>query len=74
MKHDIDLFGMDGKSPWDHRWDTDRNAKLLNIVFIGGTFGHFLKYFLEKFSNKTPNIIFKMRPNMLAIHHVQQWE
>ena len=56
MKHDIDLFGMDGKSPWDHRWDTERNAKLLNIVFIGGTFGHFLKYFLEKFSNKTPNM------------------
>ena len=56
MKHDIDLFGVNGPYPSDHRWDTDRNAKLLNIVFIGGTFGNFLKHFLEKFSNKTPNI------------------
>ena len=55
MKYDIDLF--ENKFPSDHRWDTDRNAKLLNIVFIGGTFGNFLKYFLEKFSIKTPNIV-----------------
>lgn len=54
MKHDIDLFGKE--FPNNYRWDKDRNAKLLNIVFHGGTFGHFLKYFLEKFSNKTPNM------------------
>ena len=36
------------------RSDKDSNAKLLNIVFIGGTFGNFLKYFLERFSKKTP--------------------
>lgn len=30
------------------------NGKLLNIVFVGGCFGNFLKYFLEKFSDKTP--------------------
>lgn len=40
----------------DHRWDSTRNAKLLNIVFQGGTFGNFLKYFLEKFSIKTPEM------------------
>ena len=54
MKHDIDLFGKE--FPSDHRWDTDRNAKLLNIVFRGGTFGNFLRYFLEKFSKRTPEI------------------
>ncbi len=55
MKHEINLFG--SQFPSDRRWDIDRNAKLLNIVFLGGTFGNFLKYFLEKFSNKTPNIV-----------------
>ena len=40
----------------DHRWDQDQNASLLNIVFHGGTFGNFLRYFLERFSTKTPNI------------------
>ncbi len=57
MKYEIDLFGSESRFSSDHRWDTDRNANLLNIVFIGGTFGHFLKYFLEKFSTKTPNIV-----------------
>lgn len=56
MKHEIDLFGTNPKYPLDHRWDLDRNAKLLNIVFAGGTFGNFLRYFLEKFSAKTPDI------------------
>jgi hypothetical protein len=51
MDQDIDLF--DEKYPRDYRWDTDRNAKLLNIVFQGGTFGNFLKFFIEKFSTKT---------------------
>ena len=41
IKHDVDL---------------DRNAKLLNIVFHAGTFGNFLRYFLERFSTKTPDI------------------
>jgi hypothetical protein len=54
MKHDIDLFGTD--YPMDHRWDQDQNAKLLNIVFQSGTFGHFLRYFLERFSTRTPDI------------------
>jgi len=54
MKHDIDLFGTD--YPMDHRWDLDQNAGLLNIVFHGGTFGNFLRYFLERFSAKTPDI------------------
>jgi len=31
-----------------------KNAKLLNIVYEQGTFGNFLKYFLERFSKKTP--------------------
>jgi len=55
MKHDIDLF-YDEVYPKDHRWDQDQNAGLLNIVFQGGTFGNFLRYFLEQFSAKTPSI------------------
>ena len=54
MKHDIDLFGKE--FPRDYRWDQDQNAKLLNIVFQGGTFGNFLRYFLDRFSTRTPNI------------------
>jgi len=55
MKYDnIDLFA--GK-PENYRWDTDKNAELLNIIFLGGTFGNFLKFFLEKFSTKTPDMI-----------------
>jgi len=30
---------------------------VLNIAFQGGTHGHFLRYFLDKFSTLTPNII-----------------
>jgi len=56
MKHEIDLFGTNPNYPLDHRWDLDRNAKLLNIVFHAGTFGNFLRYFLERFSTKTPDI------------------
>ena len=56
MKHDIDLFGNNPDYPPDHRWDRDQNSKLLNIVFQTGTFGNFLRYFLERFSTKTPNI------------------
>jgi len=57
MKHDIDLFGTDPDYPIDHRWDLDRHAKLLNIVYAGGTFGNFLKFFVEKFSTKTPDMM-----------------
>ena len=56
MKHEIDLFGTDPRYGMDYRWDLDQNAKLLNILFHGGTSGNFLKYFLERFSTKTPNI------------------
>lgn len=60
MKHDIDIFKVhtkdDLKVSYNHRWDTDKHAKLLNIVFAGGTFGNFLKYFIDKFSKKTPEI------------------
>jgi hypothetical protein len=53
-KWDIDLFSTE--FPHDHRWDQDKNAKLLNIVFQGGTFGNFLKFFLDKFSKLSPDI------------------
>jgi len=58
MKHDINLFDWYTNTdyPIDHRWDRDQNAGLLNIVFQGGTFGNFLRYFLERFSTKTPDI------------------
>ncbi len=57
MKHEMNLFyGLYNKGgyPDDYRWDIDKNASLLNIVYIGGTFGNFLKYFIERYSTKTP--------------------
>lgn len=53
MKHDIDIFDVPGFSP-NHRFDRLKNAKLLNIVFASGCFGNFLRYFVERFSAKTP--------------------
>ena len=50
----IDIFT--DKHGRDYRWDLDKNAKLLNIVFAKSTFGNFLKYFLDKFSSKTKDI------------------
>ena len=55
MKLDIDLFSGHDKNT---RWDTYQKADLLNIIFQGGTFGNFLKHFLEKFSTKTPPVSF----------------
>jgi hypothetical protein len=54
MKHTLDLWGTE--FPSDYRWDKDQNAKLLNIVFQAGTFGNFLKFFLDKFSNHSPDM------------------
>jgi len=57
MKHEIDLmWPFTHLLPKDYRWDIDRNAKLLNIVFAGGTFGNLLKFFIDKFSTLSPNI------------------
>ena len=53
MKHEINLWGFE---PPNHRWDQDKNAKLLNIVFQGGTFGNFLRFFLDKFSQLSPDL------------------
>ena len=64
--NDIDLFG--AEYPLDHRWDQDQNAKLLNIVFQGGTFGNFLKYFLDKFSLLSPDIKEKPFTDIGASH------
>ena len=50
----IDLF--DTEFAFDYRWDINQNAKLLNIVYQGGTGGNFLKFFLDKFSKLTPDI------------------
>ena len=60
MKHKIDLFKPEDQTvpfnEWDQRWDEDKNAPMLNIIYRAGTFGAFLKYFLDKFSSKTPEI------------------
>jgi len=58
MKHDIDILEPihNAGHPSDYRWDRDRNAKLLNIVYHGSTFGNFLKFMLDKFSKRTPEI------------------
>jgi len=55
-KHNIDLFVNNPDYLPDHRRDRDHNGKLLSIVFQTGTFGNFLRYFLERFSTKTPII------------------
>ena len=55
MKHTINLWDKDFAD--DHRWDIDQNASLLNIVFNGGTFGHFLKFFVDKFSKLSPDLL-----------------
>jgi len=52
-EEDIDIFK---DFPIDRRRNKDRNAPLLNIIFAGGTFGNFLKFFLDKFSKLTPDI------------------
>jgi len=56
MADGIDIFETQEGRPNDHRWDRHRNAKLLNIVFHGGTFGNFLKFFLDKFSKSSPDL------------------
>lgn len=59
MRHDIDLFEHDdpNKKDWYLVYHKPKNASLLNIVFQGGTFGNFLRHFLDTFSKKTPNIL-----------------
>ena len=59
MKHTIDLFEYDdpNKKDWYSVYHKVRHASLLNIVFQGGTFGNFLRHFLDTFSKKTPNIL-----------------
>jgi hypothetical protein len=55
MKYDIDIFDVPG-DPSDNGGDVFKNAKLLNILFLPGCFGNFLKYFVERFSKKTPDM------------------
>ena len=55
MKYDIDIFDVPG-DPSDNGGDLFKNAKLLNIVFLPSCFGNFLKYFVERFSKKTPDM------------------
>jgi len=73
MADEIDIFYTPEGYPNDHRWDEHQNGKLLNIVFFGGTFGNFLKYFLDKFSKHTPDI--KKNPfTDIGTSHVLFWE
>ena len=53
MKHEIDIFDIPGFAN-NHRWDLRQNAEMVNIVYGIATFGNFLKYFIERFSRKTP--------------------
>lgn len=55
MTGKIDIW-QDWGDAEDQRGDRDRNAKGLNIVFQGGTFGNFLKFMLDKFSKLSPDI------------------
>ena len=60
--------------PLDYRWDLEKNAKLLNIVFLGGTYGHFLKFFLSKFSKLTPDITFSPFTDIGTTHRIKPEE
>jgi hypothetical protein len=42
--------------PHDHQQYKNQNTKILNIIFRGGTYGNFLKFFLDKFSQLTPDL------------------
>lgn len=53
MKHEINLWQ---DHPPDWKWDLHDKAKLLNIIFMGGSFGNFTKFFIDKFSKKSPDI------------------
>jgi len=52
-KWDTNLFDIERQRTCE---DHNKNAKLLNIIFEPGTFGHFIKFFLDKFSQLTPDI------------------
>jgi len=57
---EIDLFS-DFKHYHDTKhlaeWrDVDNHADILNVVYLGGTYGNFLKFFIDKFSKQTPDI------------------
>jgi hypothetical protein len=56
MADEVDISATLEGTAGDHRLDRDKNAILLDIVFAGGTFGNFLRYILDKFSKKTPDI------------------
>jgi hypothetical protein len=56
---------------WNQRWDDDKNAPMLNIVYRASTFGAFLKYFLDKFSSKTPEITKNPFTNTGTSHALQ---
>lgn len=70
MKHDIDIFDIRGFSP-NHRFDHLKNAKLLNIVFAPGCFGNFLRYFVERFSAKTPDMEQEPFTELGTSHEIQ---
>ena len=56
-----DIFG-DGLKPghsseWpDHWWNEYVATDVINIIYEGGCFGSFLKFFIDKFSKLTPEI------------------
>ena len=68
MKENIDLWT---GWPKDLRCDTDRNARLLNIVFHGGTFGNFLKFIIDKFSKLSPDLLADPFTKIGTSHEVQ---
>ena len=56
MQNEVDIFYTPEGLEQNYRWDRYQNGKLLNIIFHGGTFGNFLKFFIDKFSKLTPDI------------------
>ena len=69
MKNEIDIFSIDDFSH-AHRADRDANAELMNIVFWGATFGNFLKLFIERFSNKTPDFDAERFSDIGTVHGI----
>ena len=70
MKHEIDIFTDIDRVEYPNIEPVEP-GELLTIVFHGGTFGNFLRYFLEKFSSKTPDIKFEPFTDIGTSHKFQ---
>lgn len=57
MTNDINIFEDCAAHPLEYYKPIDKPAELLNIVYLAGTLGNFVRFFVDKFSKLTPDII-----------------